>query len=253
MVCCALFIFYQVNMPLPVIGLTTYNDKNKYGFSIAALMQKYIDALIETGAAPVMIPSGLSEESYRALLDRLDGLLLTGGGDIAVERFDGKFNPWIINADPHRDAMEFVLLQAAMESNTPFLGICRGMQVVNVAMGGTLYTHIQGQLLGGIKHDYDSGSQRQFLAHDVIIEKNSHLACILEEVGLKVNSLHHQGIKDLAPILRPVAYAPDGLVEAVELTGHPFGIAVQWHPEWLTDQPSSRKLFQAFVDATECA
>ena len=116
------------------------------------------------------------------------------------------------------------LLQAAAESGKPFLGICRGIQVVNVALGGTLYTHIQDQFPGALKHDYDSGSQRKFLAHEVNVEKASQLADILGETRIKVNSLHHQGIKDLSPALRPAAYAPDGLVEAVELPNHPFGI-----------------------------
>jgi putative glutamine amidotransferase len=121
--------------------------------------------------------------------------------------------------------------------------------VVNVALGGTLYTHIQDQLPGAIKHDYDSDSQRQYLAHTIRMEKSSALAGILGESDLKVNSLHHQGAKDLAPAVKPAAYAPDGLVEGLEIPGHPFGMAVQWHPEWLLDQPVTRRLFGAFVEA----
>ena len=236
-------------MSTPVIGLTTYNGENKYGFPIAALMHKYIAALTEAGGAPVLIPSGLADEAVQSLIGRLDGILLTGGGDIAIERFDGESHPRVDGVDPDRDAVEFALLRAAAESGKPFLGICRGFQVVNVALGGTLYTHIQDQFPGALKHDYDSGSQRQVLAHKIRVEKTSHLADILDETDLQVNSLHHQGVKDLAPLLSPVAYAPDGLVEAVELPNHPFGIAVQWHPEWLTDQPVTRRLFQAFVEA----
>jgi putative glutamine amidotransferase len=235
-------------MSSPVIGLTTYNNKNKSGFPIAALMHAYISAINEAGGVPVMIPSGLPEDACQALLSRLDGLLMTGGGDIAIGRFDGTFHTRVTGVDPDRDAIEFGLLQAAAESGIPFLGICRGIQVVNVTLGGTLYTHIPDQFPGAIKHDYDSGAQRQLLAHEVIVEKESHLAGILGEIRLKVNSLHHQGIKELAPVLRPTAYAPDGLVEAVELPDHPFGMAVQWHPEWLTDQPVTRRLFRAFVD-----
>lgn len=236
-------------MSIPVIGLTTYSDKNKYGFPIVALQQKYMAALSEAGGAPVMIPSGLSEDACQALLGRLDGLLLTGGGDIAIERFHGEFHTSVEGVDPDRDDMEFTLLQAAAESGMPFLGICRGFQVVNVALGGTLFTHIQDQFPGAIKHDYDSGTQRQLLAHEVNVEKGSHLSGILGKSKLDVNSLHHQGAKDLSPMLRPAAYAPDGLLEALELPGHPFGLAVQWHPEWLTDQPETRRLFRAFVDA----
>lgn len=236
-------------MSTPVIGLTTYNGENRYGHPIAALTQKYITAVNEAGGVSVLIPSGLNDEALRVLLGRLDGILLTGGGDIAIERFDGETHARVEGVDPDRDAVEISLLQAAVESGKPFLGICRGFQVVNVALGGTLYTHIQDQLPGAIKHDYDSGSQRQLLAHEVHVEKASSLAEILGEPLLQVNSLHHQGAKDLAPALKPAAYAPDGLVEAVELPGHPFGMAVQWHPEWLTDQPVTQRLFGAFVTA----
>jgi putative glutamine amidotransferase len=236
-------------MVTPVIGLTTYNGENRYGHPIAALMHKYVAVIIEAGGAPVLIPSGLPDDARRSLLGRLDGILLTGGGDIAIDRFGGEAHSCVAGVDPQRDAVEFAILQAAAESGKPFLGICRGFQMVNVALGGTLYTHIQDQLPGAIQHDYDSGSQRQFLAHEVRVEGVSHLAGILGETRLNVNSLHHQGVKGVAPRLKPVAHAPDGLVEAVELPDHPFGLAVQWHPEWLTDQPVTRRLFRAFVEA----
>lgn len=236
-------------MPIPIIGLTTYNSENKYGFPIASLSHRYISALTEAGAAPVLIPSGLSEDARRSLLERLDGLLLTGGGDIAVERSNGVFDAHVEDVDPGRDALEFALVEAAAKNGKPFLGICRGFQVVNVALGGTLFTHLQDQFPGALRHDYDSGSQREFLAHEVIVEKDTRLASTFEAIRFKVNSLHHQGVKELAPALRPAGHAPDGLLEAMELPGHPFGMAVQWHPEWLTDQPVSRRLFRAFVDA----
>jgi putative glutamine amidotransferase len=240
------------NVPVPVIGLTTYNGRNKHGFPIAALGRAYINALTKFGAMLVLVPSGMTKSASQILLERLDGLLLTGGGDIATERFDGGFHPRVEGVDPERDEVEISLFQAAVESGLPFLGICRGLQVVNVALGGTLYTHIQDQFPDSIKHDYDSGSQRQLLAHEVNVVKASHLADILGQNTIKVNSLHHQGVKMLAPSLHPVAYAPDGLVEAVEMPNHPFGMAVQWHPECLTDQAVTRRLFQAFVDAAGC-
>jgi putative glutamine amidotransferase len=236
-------------MSTPVIGLTTYNGENRYGHPIAALMHQYIIAVSEAGGVPVLIPSGVTSEAINTLFERLDGILLTGGGDIAIERYGGVSHSSVHGVDPVRDTLEFALLQAAAESGKPFLGICRGFQMVNVALGGTLYTHIQDQLPGAVEHDYDSDSQRQFLAHAIRLEKSSSLAGIMSEPGLKVNSLHHQGAKDLAPSLKPVAYAPDGLVEGLELPGHPFGMAVQWHPEWLLDQPVTRRLFRAFVEA----
>ena len=136
-----------------------------------------------------------------------------------------------------------------LEKGKPFFGICRGAQVVNVALGGNLYTHIEDQHPDALKHDYYPDYPRNRLSHPVRVEEGSRLAGIVDEPVLQVNSLHHQGIKGLAPTLKPVAYAPDGIIEAVELSDHPFGLAVQWHPEWLTDQQPMRNLFKAFVDS----
>jgi putative glutamine amidotransferase len=235
-------------MSTPVIGLTAYNAKNKYGYPIAALAIKYISAISESGGIPVLIPSGLTEDGCQSLLRRLDGILLTGGGDIAAEN-NHEIHPKLEEVDSERDALEFALIRAAIHSSKPFFGICRGIQVINVALGGTLWMDIQEYMPGALKHDYDSGSQRDYLAHEVEVVGDSLLAGYLDEHKFKVNSLHHQGIKDLAPALRPAAYSSDGLVEAVELPDHPFGLAVQWHPEWLTKHPTSRKLFRAFVEA----
>ncbi len=236
-------------MSLPLIGLTTYNDENQYGFPVAALMHQYIRAVQDAGGASVLIPSGLEDEARRTLLDRLDGVLFTGGGDIAIERFGGEPHEKVHKVDKMRDNIELALLGEMIASGKPFLGICRGFQVINVALGGTLYTHIADQLPGAVKHDYDSGTQREFLAHDVRVAQGTRIADMLGETRLQVNSLHHQGAKDVPAALKAVAHAPDGLVEAVELPDRPFGIAVQWHPEWLTDQPAARRLFRAFVEA----
>ena len=234
---------------LPLIGLTTNDEKNSSGNPIVTLGAHYIRAILQAGGMPVLIPNQLPEAAWQELYKRLDGLLLTGGGDIAIEIFDGEPHPEVGEADPERDALELPLLRADAEDGKPFLGICRGLQVVNVALGGTLYTHVPDQLPGGLKHAWHVGYPRNYLAHPVRVEEGSRLAQILDEPQLGVNSLHHQGIKDLAPGLKAVAFAPDGLVEAVELPGHPFGLAVQWHPEWLVEHESARRLFKAFVDA----
>lgn len=204
---------------------------------------------MQAGGVPVLIPSELNEDDWMDLYAHLDGILLSGGGDIALERFNGSPHPRVVGVDERRDALEFGLLHSAIQQGKPFLGICRGSQVVNVGLGGTLYTHVKAQHPDSLKHDYYPGYPRNHLAHPVRVEEGSRLAEILGEPVLQVNSLHHQGIKDLAPKLKPVAYAPDGLIEAVELSDHPFGLAVQWHPEWLTDQQHARNLFTAFVDS----
>ena len=235
---------------VPLIGLTTYNYKNKDGFPVAALTRMYISAIAESGGMPVLIPSGLDVSALDSLMERMDGILFPGGVDISIENYRGESHPGIEAADPNRDAIEIALLKSAAGSGKPFLGICRGLQMVNVALGGTLYTHLPDQMPGAIKHAYNSITERKWLAHSVKVEGSSQLARILGEKDLHVNSLHHQGVKELAPGLHPAAYAPDGLVEALELPGHPFGMAVQWHPEWLMEQAGMQRLFRAFITAS---
>ena len=232
----------------PVIGITTYQDKDAIGLPIVMIYQAYAQAVKQAGGVPVLIPSILAEGGWATLYERLDGILLAGGGDIALDHFKGEEHPRIDGVDHLRDSIELSLFQAAYEDGKPFLGICRGIQLVNVGLGGTLYTHIPDQHPNAIDHTYP-GNMRTVLAHEVKVEEGTRLAEILGEPVLRVNSLHHQGLKDVAPGLRITAYAPDNLVEAVELPEHPFGIAVQWHPEWLTDQQPTRNLFKAFVDA----
>jgi putative glutamine amidotransferase len=232
----------------PLIGITTNQSKNTNGQPTVALMQSYVNAIMQAGGVPVLIPSMIHDDGWDALYARLDGILFSGGGDIALEHFPGDAHPRIDDVDPERDSVELKMLNAAAEDGKPFLGICRGCQVMNVALGGTLYTHIQDQLPKALDHSYP-GNMRTVLVHEVKIEEGTRIAEIMGEPILKVNSLHHQGLKDIAPSLRVTGVAPDGLVEAVELPDHPFGIAVQWHPEWLTDQESTRILFIKFVEA----
>jgi putative glutamine amidotransferase len=235
-------------MTQPIIGITMFHGPGRNG-AVYTLGEKYVYAIRDAGGAPVLLPGGIDEAGLPDLISRLDGILFSGGGDIAVERFAGTSHPEIFDVDPERDRLEMSLLQLAVRERTPFLGICRGCQVVNVALGGTLYTHIPDQLPGAIKHRYDSATERSVLAHTVKIEPGSRVASVLGADEVRVNSLHHQGIDTLAPDLKAAGHSPDGLVEAAELPGHPFGLAVQWHPEWLTDQPEMRKLFATFVQA----
>jgi len=219
-----------------------------YGQPTIMLMQSYVNAVMQAGGVPLLIPSLIAEDGWDAAYSRLDGILFSGGGDISLEFFRGDPHPRIDGVDTQRDVVELKFVQAAASDGKPFLGICRGCQVVNVALGGTLYTHIPDQLPNALDHDYP-GNRRTVLVHDVKIEEGTHFAGIYGEPIIKVNSLHHQGLKDIAPTLRVAGNSPDGLVEAVELPDHPFGLAVQWHPEWLTDQEPTRNLFRKFVEA----
>jgi len=232
----------------PLIGITTNQSHNVYWQPTITLMQSYVNAVIQAGGAPVLIPSLIEENGWDAIYSHLDGILFSGGGDISLEHFSGELHPRIDDVDLARDSIELNFVNAAASDGKPFLGICRGCQVVNVALGGTLYTHIPDQLPNALDHDYP-GNKRTILVHEVKIEEGTHIAEIYGEPIVRVNSLHHQGLKDIAPSLRVAGHAPDGLVEAIELPDHRFGLAVQWHPEWLTDQEPTRKLFRKFVEA----
>ena len=232
----------------PIIGITTNHSSNTYNQTTVLLNEAYVKAIMQAGGVPVLIPSLIANDGWGALYPRLDGILFTGGGDISLDHFKGDPHPRIDDVDPARDSVELNLLQAAVADSKPFLGICRGCQLVNVGLGGTLYTHIPDQLPNALDHSYP-GNMRTVLVHEVKIDEGTRIADVLGEPIVKVNSHHHQGLKDIAPSLRVAGHAPDGLVEAVELPEHPFGIAVQWHPEWLTDQQSTRNLFKSFVEA----
>lgn len=237
-------------MPAPLIGITARFDPSKDSpLGAISVSEAYIQAVLEAGGLAVVIPPGLSDTQLTQLFGWLDGVLLSGGGDIDPQYFQGAQHPRIYGIDERRDRLEIALVRLAVEHGKPFLGICRGIQVINVALGGTLYTHIADQLDGALRHDYFPGFPRDHLAHHISVSPGSRLASILGGEKFEVNSLHHQGIERLAASLTPVAYAPDFLVEGVELPGHPFGLGVQWHPEWLQTSFAQRRLFQALVQA----
>jgi putative glutamine amidotransferase len=238
-------------MPKPLIGITTFHTDSRRGYIYVSVTEAYITAIRNAGAIPMLIPLGLSDDDHSQLLKRVDGVLFTGGGDIDPARFGGTPHPTVHDVDVIRDQSEIQLFLEVVTSGAPFLGICRGLQVINVALGGNLYTHIQDQHPNALKHDYFPGRPRDFTAHPVKVEEESTLAAILGQPIVQVNSLHHQGIDRLAPDLTPTGYAPDGIIEAVELQGHPFGFAVQWHPEWLPEQAEMRALFSALIQASE--
>lgn len=241
-------------MTAPLIGITPNPMPAKDGGTGSICVgEAYTRAVIQAGGIPLIMPVGLSQEGLDELFTCLGGILLTGGGDIDPARFDGAVHPRVYGIDVRRDDLEIRLTQMAAAARRPFLGICRGIQVINVALGGSLYTDLSDQLPAALKHDQYPEMPRDFLAHSVQIASGSRLARILREETIRVNSMHHQGVKEVAPQLAPVAFAPDTLVEAVELPDHPFGLGVQWHPECLQELASQRELFRALVLAAASA
>ena len=238
-------------MSSPLIGLTSYRHLNPYGLPLHSITEAYVRAVSNAGAIPILIPLGLPEETLYKLLRRLDGVLFTGGGDVAPERYGSQPHVLVDDVDIDRDRVEIYLLQRTLEQGLPFMGICRGLQVINVALGGTLFEDILDQRPDSLKHRYYPDWPRNYLAHSVQVAEDSCLGQILGAPNMQVNSLHHQGIRELATPLQATAIAPDGLIEAFELADHPFGIAVQWHPESLQEHPSMQSLFREFVRAAD--
>ena len=243
----------------PVIGITTQTlhsiDGIPEGLPHSVVMnQRYYVAATAAGAVPWLIPLLDDDlETLRAIYERLDGILIPGGVDMDPTTFGEAPHPRLGRIDPARDRVEMQLVRWAVEDGKPVLGLCRGLQVINVTLGGTLWQDLEAQVPGTIKHDYfpTYGFERDHLAHEVRVESGTRLRKLLELDRIPVNSMHHQGIRTLAPELVASAVAPDGLIEAVESPSSPFLVGVQWHPEVfeLTD-PHTRHVFRGFIDAS---
>lgn len=220
--------------------------------------QSYVEELRKVGGVPWVIPLLPHDpEAMASIFSQLDGVFITGGVDVDPERYGESRTPMCGTTDPDRDAIELALLSHAVERRLPVLAVCRGIQILNVAQGGTLYQDVASQVPASIKHDYfptPTSPSRKFLAHDVTVKPGSRLGEILGRSVVPVNSMHHQAIKELAPGLRATAYAPDGIIEGVEGEGESYVVAVQWHPEELTEtMPEMRRLFVAFIEAAGAA
>jgi putative glutamine amidotransferase len=237
-------------MSIPLVGVTASRIHNSKGFPTMMVMEAYTRAVAEAGAIPLIIPLGISSESLQTIVDRLDGILFTGGGDVRPQVYGSQDHPLVSEIDDDRDRVELDLFRLLNSTGKPFLGICRGIQLINIALGGTIYEDILDQHPGALKHDC-SHYARNYLAHPVEITEDSQLRRILGTSQVEVNSLHHQGLRQLAPGAKATAWSPDGIVEAIEVPGYSFGLAVQWHPEWLQEHPSMRDLFRTFVQAAD--
>jgi putative glutamine amidotransferase len=218
-----------------------------------ALPQRYVHALVPAGATPFLLP--LLTDDPAALRDayvRLDGLFLAGGTDVAPARYNQAVDPHAGSPDEARDLVEHQLVRWAVEDGLPIFGACRGLQLINVALGGSLHQDIRALRPGSIKHDYfpEDGHARDYLAHEVQIVAGSRLRQIYGAERIAVNSMHHQGAHELGRDLFAVAHAPDGLLEAVEMPGPGYCVGVQWHPETLLIRDRrTRGLMRSFVEA----
>ena len=213
--------------------------------------QAYLDAILTAGGLPMLLPTSLPLTTLPELVNRFDGFVLSGGGDVDPALYSGHLDTTIHSIDPERDAFELALIPPVLAADKPLLAICRGVQVLNVALGGSLYEDIANALPAAQRHDWYPNYPRDYLAHTVEVKPGSRLARILGTHKLRTNSLHHQAIRQPAPALDVVAHAEDGVIEAVELPEKRFAIGVQWHPECLPEEPAMQRLFKAFVIASK--
>lgn len=235
----------------PLIGITSSLIKNESGSLTCQTGQAYVNAVQNSGGIPLILPVGMNTPTLAEVLPRLDGVLFTGGGDIDPGRFNGQPHPEIYGISPERDEMELHLLEKALKTEKPLLAICRGIQVLNVFFGGSLYTHIQDQMKSALKHDWYPKFPRDKLAHTVSLTPGSKLHDVFVKDEIQVNSLHHQGIDKVGKVLEATAFAPDGLVEGLEIPEADFALGVQWHPECLPDDAGMQALFRAFITACQ--
>lgn len=244
-------------MQRPTIGVPTQTlqaiDGIPAGLPHSWVMNhRYFTALVASGAVPWMIPLMDSEtDTLRAIYDRLDGLFIAGGVDLDPSSYGEEQHPLCGRTDLSRDRVELMMTKWALEDKKPVFGVCRGMQVINVAAGGTLYQDCTELYAGSIKHDYfpTAGFARDHLAHEVRLADESRLRQIFGSPVIRVNSMHHQGIRTLGEGLMSSAYAEDELIEALEGTTDHFLVGVQWHPEMLVDgDAGTRRLFDSFIE-----
>jgi putative glutamine amidotransferase len=236
----------------PLIGVPTGRERSQrfFGLPLYIMNQTYVRTLENLGALPVLIPLQMTEETLRGIFERLDGLLLPGGEDIDPANYGHERHPQLGSTDSERDRTEMLLARWALEDGMPILGVCRGVQVMNVVCGGTLWQDLTAQTPDLFKHDYFPPTFERFrISHQVSIAPDSHLGATLGSIS-EVNSMHHQGIQRVGAGLRVVGTASDGLPEALEVPELPFAVGVQWHPEELakTDEMSAG-LFYGLVSA----
>jgi putative glutamine amidotransferase len=264
---CTLFVYHlqflsqivmegnQSPLSAPLIGLSTaWSHHELEDHSLET--NQYARVIAQCGGNPVFIPTDLSPRHLSKLFSTCSGILLRGGGDIDPTRYVVLPSnlTHLKEIKPERDALEVSLILLAIESKKPLLGICRGIQIMNVALGGSLYQDLTVEVRDSFNHDqhkYEDHTDkpRDLLIHLVALSPDSLLAKAIGKTELRVNSLHHQGIKTLSSKLKATGTVPeDGLIEAVELPRHPFFIGVQWHPEELTKFPDHMSIFQEFIN-----
>ncbi len=231
----------------PLIGLTPSMSDNKKQLT---MNRDYTDAVQRSGALPVVIPMTDDQEALSGIFDQLDGIVFTGGADLVPALYGQETLPVCGSTEPMRDSLEMFLMQRCLKEGKPFLAICRGFEVFNVVLGGSLYQDIETQRPDSLYHPCYSTPADQ--VHSVSVVQNTRLMDIVNMKEVRVNSRHHQGVCEVGKGLTVSAYASDGLVEGLELPEHPFAVGIQWHPETLSSfAPEEQRFFNALRQAAE--
>ncbi len=229
---------------LPTLAIPPGPKPPRFGIT-----QSYVRALVAAGCAPVLIPLLDDDERLRAIYERLDGIVLPGGADIAPQEYGEKPIGDLNVVEAPRDRTELTLARWAFADDLPTLGICRGQQVLNVALGGSLWQDLRHQGVTQVEHSDADGRARTAMIHRVRLDPDSRLAQLIDETDIEVNSLHHQAVKTVAPQLKVVGKSEDGVIESLESYDRRFLIAVQWHPEEIDDLPWVKRLFAGLARA----
>ncbi len=228
-------------MQKPRIGLTTYGVANSPGYNIPA---EYVQSIHRAGGVPLLLPP-VAPDMIDRWIESIQGVVLIGGGDIDPARYGAASHETIYNLDTARDACEFALTRRVLDRQLPTLAICRGMQVVNVALGGTLYRHLPEVVGETVPH---RRPPRETIRHTVTVEADSLVAEAMQATRVEIVSWHHQAVDRLGEGLKAVAWADDGVIEAMELAANPDLLAVQWHPELsAAEEPTQQRLFDRLV------
>jgi putative glutamine amidotransferase len=233
----------------PTVAVSATSDDSLGGAHRVRLNSAYVTALENAGLVPVVIPPLTGREAAREIVARVDGVVLTGGEDVDPSLYGQARLSQCGKSNVQRDNTEIALVHAARELGVPLLAICRGPQLLNVALGGTLFQDIPSQIPSEI--DHNPKHDRNQRAHPVTVEPGSRIASAVQATSLSVNSFHHQSVREVGQGLKVTARAPDGVIEGLESTDDSWWVmAVQWHPEEMNDSPEpwDRGLFRAFAD-----
>lgn len=239
----------SVHTPKPLIGVTS----SELSQGEAAVSPAYLHALSNNGVLPVLLPLSLTCEDCSRLAELLDGILFTGGPDLHPFLFGEETLTGCGSQSALRDRTELLLFSAIYKQKKPILAICRGIQLINLALGGDIWQDIDAQTCRTLPIAHRQPFDPSVPSHHVTLTGGSLLASLTGSCRIEVNSAHHQAIRRPAPCLKVCGLAPDGIIEAVELPDYPFLIGVQWHPELLlTTQAHAKNLFSAFTACCRC-